>query len=97
MGFGDAECLQVAEVACAALVPGHDGVYLQGPLVRDLPSNSPPRSIRSGPWRIGEPHPLALEPSRRTSEPGITPWITAEIPAGAYRSEEQPWCSWRAF
>ena len=51
MGIGDAECLQVAEVACAALVPGHDGVYLQGPLVRGLLSNSRPRSILSGLWR----------------------------------------------
>jgi len=50
MGIGDAECLQVAEVACAALVPGHDGVHLQGPLVRGLSSNSLRRSIRSGPW-----------------------------------------------
>jgi hypothetical protein len=47
----EAEGLQVAEVVRAALVPGHDGVHLQGSLVRDLPSNSPPRSIRSGPWR----------------------------------------------
>ncbi|MCX5949952.1 MAG: hypothetical protein NT158_01950, partial [Cyanobacteria bacterium] len=61
MGIGDAECLQVAEVACAAPVHRHDGVYLQGPLLRDLPSNSPPRSIRSGPWRIGEP---CTSPSR---------------------------------
>ena len=50
MGIGDAECLQVAEVVRTALVPGHDVVHLQGPLVRGLPSNSPPRSIRSGPW-----------------------------------------------
>jgi hypothetical protein len=47
----EAEGLQVAEVIRAALVPGHDGVHLQGPLVRGLPSNSPPGSIRSGPWR----------------------------------------------
>jgi hypothetical protein len=46
----EAEGLQVAEVVRAALVPGHDGVHLQGPLVRGLPSNSPPHSIRSGPW-----------------------------------------------
>ena len=51
MGIGDAECLQVAEVVRAALVPGHDMVYLQGPLMRGLPSNSLPRSIRSGLWR----------------------------------------------
>ena len=52
-----AEGLQVAEVACASVVPGHDGVHLQGPLVRGLPSNSLPRSTRSGSWRIGEPGP----------------------------------------
>ena len=50
MGIGDAEGLQVAEVVRAALVPGHDVVHLQGPLVRGLPSNSLRRSIRSGPW-----------------------------------------------
>ena len=55
MGIGDAECLQVAEFACAALVPGHDVVHLQGPLVQGLPSNSPPLSIRSGPWRGSTP------------------------------------------
>jgi predicted RNA binding protein YcfA (HicA-like mRNA interferase family) len=32
----EAEGLQVAEVVRAALVPGHDGVHLQGPLVRGL-------------------------------------------------------------
>jgi hypothetical protein len=47
----EAEGLQVAEVVRAALVPGHDGVHLQGPLVRGLPSNSRRRSIRSGLWR----------------------------------------------
>jgi hypothetical protein len=51
MGIGDAEGLQVAEVVQTALVFGHDEVYLQGPLVRGLPSNSLPRSIRSGLWR----------------------------------------------
>jgi hypothetical protein len=50
MGIGDAECLQVAEVACAAPVHGHDGFYLQDPLVRGLPSDSRRRSIRSGLW-----------------------------------------------
>jgi hypothetical protein len=44
----EAERLQVAEVVRTALVPWHDGVHLQGPLVRGLPSNSLPRSIRSG-------------------------------------------------
>jgi hypothetical protein len=44
----EAEVLQVAEIVRAALVPGHDVVHLQGPLVRGLPSNSVPRSIRSG-------------------------------------------------
>jgi len=29
----EAEGLQVAEVACTAVVPGHDGLHLQGPLV----------------------------------------------------------------
>jgi hypothetical protein len=48
MGIGDAECLQVAEVVRAALVPGRDVVHLQGPLLQGLPSNSRPRSIRSG-------------------------------------------------
>ena len=48
MGIGDAECLQVAEVVRAALVPGHDVVHLQVPLVRGLLSNSRRRSIRSG-------------------------------------------------
>jgi hypothetical protein len=33
MGIGDAECLQVAEVVRAALVPRHDVVHLQGPLI----------------------------------------------------------------
>jgi len=33
MDIGDAERLQVAEVACAALVPGDDVVHLQGALV----------------------------------------------------------------
>jgi hypothetical protein len=46
----EAEGLQVAEVVRAALVFGHDGVHLQGPLVQGLPSNSLPRSIRSGFW-----------------------------------------------
>jgi hypothetical protein len=50
MGIGDAECLQVAEVVRAALVPGHDVVHLQRPLMQGLPSNSRRRSIRSGPW-----------------------------------------------
>jgi hypothetical protein len=40
--------MQVAEVACAAPVHGHDVVHLQGPLMPGLLSNSPPRSIRSG-------------------------------------------------
>ena len=48
MGIGDAEGLQVADVACTALVPPlrgrlrlrDDVVHLQGPLVRDLLSNS---------------------------------------------------------
>ena len=35
------------------MVAGHDGVQLQGPLVRSLLSNSPPRSTRTGPW--GDP------------------------------------------
>jgi hypothetical protein len=48
IGIGDAERIQVAEVACAALVPGHDVVHLKGPLVRSLLSNSPRRSTRSG-------------------------------------------------
>jgi hypothetical protein len=39
IGIGDAERIQVAEVACAAL---------KGPLVRSLLSNSPRRSTRSG-------------------------------------------------
>ena len=55
MGIGDAERLQFAEVACAALVPGHDVVHLQGPLVRRLLSNSPRRSTRCGPGPIGDP------------------------------------------
>jgi hypothetical protein len=46
----EAEGLQLAEVVRAALVFGHDVVHLQGPLMRGLPSNSLPRSIRSGPW-----------------------------------------------
>jgi hypothetical protein len=46
----EAEGLQLAEVVRPALVFGHDGVHLQGPLMRGLPSNSLPRSIRSGPW-----------------------------------------------
>ena len=46
----EAEGLQVAEVVRTALVPGHDVVHLQGPLVRGLLSNSLPRSIRSGLW-----------------------------------------------
>jgi hypothetical protein len=45
-----AECLQVADVVRAALVPGHDVDHLQVPLVRGLPSNSLRRSIRSGLW-----------------------------------------------
>lgn len=49
MGNSDAERLQVAEVACAALVPGDDVVHLQSALVLGLLSNSPRRSIRSGP------------------------------------------------
>jgi len=32
------------------MVPGHDVVHLQGPLMRGLLSNSLRRSIRSGPW-----------------------------------------------
>jgi hypothetical protein len=32
------------------MVPGHDGVHLQGPLMRGLASNSLPHIIRSGPW-----------------------------------------------
>jgi len=47
----EAEGLQFAEVVRAALVPGHDAVHLQGPLMRGLLSNSLRRSIRSGPWR----------------------------------------------
>ena len=47
----EAEGLQVAEVVRAALVPGHDVVHLQGPLVRGLLSNSLRRSSRSGLWR----------------------------------------------
>ena len=50
MGIGDAECLQVAEVVRAALVPGHDMVHLQGPLMRGLPSNSLRHIICSGLW-----------------------------------------------
>jgi hypothetical protein len=50
MGIGDAECLQVAEVACAAPVPGHDGVHLQGSLVQGLPSKSLRHIICSGLW-----------------------------------------------
>jgi len=46
----EAEGLQVAEFVRAAMVPGHVVVHLQGPLVRGLPSNSLPRSIRSGLW-----------------------------------------------
>jgi hypothetical protein len=46
----EAEGLQVADVVRTAPVPGHDGVHLQGPLLRGLPSNSLRRSIRSGPW-----------------------------------------------
>ncbi len=46
----EAESLQVAEVVRAALVPGHDVVHVQGPLVRGLLSNSLRRSIRSGLW-----------------------------------------------
>jgi len=46
----EAEGLQVAEAVRAAMVPGHDVVHLQGPLMRGLPSNSLRRSIRSGPW-----------------------------------------------
>ena len=42
--------LQVAEVVRATLVFEGDVVHLQCPLVRGLPSNSQPRSIRSGPW-----------------------------------------------
>jgi hypothetical protein len=45
----EAEGLQVAEVVGAAVVPGHDVVHLQGPLVRDLPSSS--MSIRG--WSMG--------------------------------------------
>jgi hypothetical protein len=52
-----AEGLQVPEVACAAVVPGHDRVHLQGPLLRGLPSTSLRCRTRSGPWRIGEPGP----------------------------------------
>jgi hypothetical protein len=51
----EAEGLQVAEVVLAALDPGHDVVHLQGPLMRGLLTNSPPRSIRSGPWQGGAP------------------------------------------
>ena len=46
----EAEGLKVAEVVRAALVLRHDVVHFQGPLVRGLPSNSLPRSIRSGLW-----------------------------------------------
>jgi hypothetical protein len=46
----EAEGLQIVEVVRAALVPGHDVVHFQGPLVQGLPSNSPLPSIRSGPW-----------------------------------------------
>jgi hypothetical protein len=44
----EAKGLQVAEVVRAALVPWHDVVHLQGPLMQGLPSNSRRRSIRSG-------------------------------------------------
>jgi len=44
-----AKRLQVADGIRAALVFGDDVVHLQGPLVRGLPSNSLPRSTRSGP------------------------------------------------
>jgi hypothetical protein len=59
----EAEGLQVAEVVGTALVPGHDGVHLQGPLVRDLPSNSlaPQHSQR----------PLARVSTRYFTEPLI--------------------------
>ena len=46
----EAEGLQVAEVVRTAVVPGHDVVHLQGPLMRGLPNNSRRRSILSGPW-----------------------------------------------
>ena len=47
--------LQVAEVACAALVPGRDVVHLQGLLVRGLLSDIRRRSTLIGPWHIGDP------------------------------------------
>jgi hypothetical protein len=48
----EAEGLHVAKVVRTALVPGHDVVHLQGPLVLGLPSNSRRRSIRSGRGRV---------------------------------------------
>ena len=36
------------------MVLWHDVIHRQGPLVWSLLSNSPPRSTRTGPWRIGE-------------------------------------------
>jgi hypothetical protein len=47
----EAERLHVAEVVGASVVPGDDGVHLQGALVRGLLSNSRRRSTRSGLWR----------------------------------------------
>ena len=44
----EAEGLQVADGVGAALIFGDDVVHLQGPLVRDLLSNSRRRSTRSG-------------------------------------------------
>jgi len=46
----EAAGLQVAEVVLAALVPGHDVVHIQGPLVHGLPSNSLRRCVCCGPW-----------------------------------------------
>ncbi len=46
-----AEGLEVGKVVGSSLVSGDDVIHLQGALVRDLLSNSPRRSIRSGPGR----------------------------------------------
>ena len=46
----EAKGLQGAEVVRATLVFGDDVVHLQGSLMRGVPSNGRPRSIRSGPW-----------------------------------------------
>jgi len=51
----EAQGLQVVEVACAALVPGRDVVYLHSLLVRGLLSNIRRRSTLIGPLHIGAP------------------------------------------